>query len=1638
MGQIDPFAKYGGTEVKTTMPKGDPFAKYGGSEVKKNPSPPVSEPTSPSFLGGLDNSQNSQPLTPITDPKLREQVREQTNEPTPYQKTIQVYYDKLSPDEKATMDRINAVGAPKTDNLRVPSQDEITDQHAFDTAGGATLKTLGYLTNKVSKGGLQIVKGGAWALNKLNSRLTGIDTEPLTDQLLDQNKNIDKLTGITLTDEQHIENTRSLGMGALKTGGMLAEIAPAVVSGEFTSAPKAMFALQGFGQGKETMDAVDPDHKINPRIRDGYIALTGAFNAALMGDAAETNFAKMPAALRGKLSNALAMDAIKQNGGEITGELIDNTVKDFAHNFYRLGTDYVQKVAKTGVDLSALQGANALAKYGVNAATGKQVFNNPAGEAAQGISDVVLNQAPLFGAAGVIGDVSKLTPYSNFKNDVFEDIIKDPSQTDAIKEQLTQHGQERGWTKGEIDATNNHLDAIKSATEKLPSTIKPEKKADAVQLVLDRDGLKTQLNNEVSKRSAMDESVNNLPTQHEQWLTDKIDQANDKLRGMATGKKTTYSKGTVEDEGKFFKTTDGAKEEITEPRYNLEKTERNEKYDEQNGEQQSGQESRQNVNEEANGQKNVGQENGNQEVLKPTDNATKNGKIEQSSVSEHQGTDEQQQGVEENRQHQEEPVTEAKAETGGSNSDEQSGKVTSIKNAKIDEDRAKRGLSPLMSETRKDFASVWDRTMKRLDENPNEGTDLVEELHKNPRATTDEENALIIHTLVEAKNDYDKANEAITKAQDAGEDTKPLEAKLDAVSDRLQKIEEVSRKTGSATGSGLNSRKMMVKDDMSLASLETQKRVAVGRKLTTEERVELKKVHDDFAEKEKAYEAKIAELTQRNADLLEKQALDKLKVDAKKESRTKTREQRSENRQQLIEDIRKKLKQARGQAQSSVPLIPELVAIAPELAKLAKSYIADGIDKLDELVDKIHDDLKDTIDGLTKRNVRDALSGYGKKPEKQTKGEIQKKLEDLRTQAKLISKLEDLEAKAYKAKESNKPVVNKEIDNLRRQIRDLQQPETSLNAIKTRIANQIAEYKRRLAENDFSPPNKKPPTLLDPEAVAARGELNRVKRDFEAELEKDKLANRTTGEKILDKALKYRRAELLLNLSGAAKVGMAAMYRITATPLHEIVGSGLRELPLLKQVAKQAPREGHGFNVYAEWKALKSVWSAETLAEVKSKFKGKLDNLDTAFGDKAEHPSGDKVDRLLDLVGSIHAAEKEFSRQNEFRRSVILRTKYAQEHGVDTDNPFVQLSIGKEALDDADRAIFMGKNLANTGFKMLVNYLESAKTLGKTGKISANVLKFLFPIVRVTTNYALEKAQYTPVIGATKALMIMSRGLKNMKPEEADYVMRIMKKQGISAGLTAIGYFNPQAFGGFHIPGQKRDDKDPLKANDISIFGVHIPHFLTHTPLLSALQLGATIRRAVDSHGKTTTGQVALGTASDVVESTPFYETPKEAIKAMESSTSFDQFAGSFLRSLVVPSVVNQIAEYTDKDSDGSTLKRSPKNIGQGIEQGIPGLRQNVPIANPHPGFNEIHTPTQGYKLNNDQLQERQKYYDDFMKSDGAKQMQLTIAKTSNAEQKKKLETKLKSMASKVSKLKILQKYHNAQTGNYDLEKIEE
>ncbi len=164
----------------------------------------------------------------------------------------------------------------------------------------------------------------------------------------------------------------------------------------------------------------------------------------------------------------------------------------------------------------------------------------------------------------------------------------------------------------------------------------------------------------------------------------------------------------------------------------------------------------------------------------------------------------------------------------------------------------------------------------------------------------------------------------------------------------------------------------------------------------------------------------------------------------------------------------------------------------------------------------------------------------------------------------------------------------------------------------------------------------------------------------------------------------------------------------------------------------------------------------------------------------------------------------------------------------------------------------------------------------------------------------------------------------------------------------SLGFMAAGSVGGYYSQDDKRKAGD-VKPGGIRLFGVDIPNWLTHAPAFEALQMGATLRRSLGN------GQglsdAALASAIGLAEETPFLNEVIR-LKDLQSVKGRGQFFGELLKSNVEPALLQKVAEWTDRarplqTSDlltgEGTNKRAPVSLGQELESGVPGLRENVP-----------------------------------------------------------------------------------------------
>lgn len=536
---------------------------------------------------------------------------------------------------------------------------------------------------------------------------------------------------------------------------------------------------------------------------------------------------------------------------------------------------------------------------------------------------------------------------------------------------------------------------------------------------------------------------------------------------------------------------------------------------------------------------------------------------------------------------------------------------------------------------------------------------------------------------------------------------------------------------------------------------------------------------------------------------------------------------------------------------------------------------------------------------------------------------------------------------------------------LRASKRLIQEGVTDLKEITSRIKELFAD-EIDLSDQDitdvFAGRYKDGPRAKSEAEIKFKANNEKLKRQIDGEIYKLRQQNRTTLERNIDYINAYRRAAILSRISTLFKLGAAATERLITTPIEEGIGSAIRNIPGLSKIASNAPREGLGLSAKAEAAAFADTFSKNVLNDVMETIKHGHGSLDYAYGKRMPIQSGG-FEGIMEFPGKLHGAIKVIPKRNEFFRSFEKRVAFAEKQGLDVSNPLIIETIQAEAYKDAQRSIFMNDNLLTDKYREVINSLENSKNPNTRSRdrIAAGIMKYLLPIVKVPTNFALETSNYA--IGSLRALphiiKAATKGAESLTPEQADFVLRALKKNSIGLAFLALGYYNPNSIGGYYQQREKRKDNE-AQVGDVNVFGVHLPHFLLHAPVLEVLQIGATLRRVKDKyerkhHGKSGAWAGTVAAAGGIASDIPFFDTPSRIGDALKSEKAAEYYLGEQVKSLIVPGLIQEGAELGDKkiknksehDSMGYILakpqKRKMDGILEHVQSGIPGARNMLP-----------------------------------------------------------------------------------------------
>lgn len=487
------------------------------------------------------------------------------------------------------------------------------------------------------------------------------------------------------------------------------------------------------------------------------------------------------------------------------------------------------------------------------------------------------------------------------------------------------------------------------------------------------------------------------------------------------------------------------------------------------------------------------------------------------------------------------------------------GGPTSVKNAVRDMERAERGVAPTEPPPRRSDAEVEAKVRDIIAKDPGRPERLVRELTEKPRALEDYEQVLLDTRMVDLNERYRLADEEVNAAAASGDPNRVAAAIADqtAIEQMFQETEAANRMSGSAeTARSLRIRRLMMDRNHSLLAIQNRIQAAgEGKPLTAAERADVKELHARIERTDKV----VARLEERFAAEEAGRALGKTaeRVRTTKYGETNkgvTREAYEAAKARLRakglqlnalfdvtmigdavqmgafhveagargfarwakkmtkefgEQIKPHLRAIYAESLKQAPVVKDETGLS-EAGKIAEYVMREeGVTGREAVITEVHNILKETRPETTRREVMDAISGYGKvRP--LNPDPVKTELRELKGQMQQLAKLADMaEGRAplrsgpeRQAPGDEQRALIKQVNEAKRQggydVRDpASQLRSALDATKTRLTHEIADLDRQIAAGKRDIPHRTAaPT--DAEVTALKAKRDALKAALDA------------------------------------------------------------------------------------------------------------------------------------------------------------------------------------------------------------------------------------------------------------------------------------------------------------------------------------------------------------------------------------------------------------------------------------------------------------------------------------------------------------------------------------------------------------
>lgn len=393
--------------------------------------------------------------------------------------------------------------------------------------------------------------------------------------------------------------------------------------------------------------------------------------------------------------------------------------------------------------------------------------------------------------------------------------------------------------------------------------------------------------------------------------------------------------------------------------------------------------------------------------------------------------------------------------------------TTAIKNASMEADRAARDLPELAQAEPRKATEVHQRAVDANARDPRSVDRLVDQALKTNKNYTDVETAQVRLRAQEIKNREAELLREIEKT-DNPVSIREKRLELDSLADEFDRLSQATKKAGTEWGRAGVARQQAIDQDYSLVAMKARLKVAKGGPLSEAEKAKV----EDLSKRLKKAEADLNEANEKLAQRDFQKAVDRM---ARKERRTQTKQSLDEEFAQLKQQFAQARVETRGvQASGLAGLDPE-GRLTKLIGQMAKNRIKAGVTDAAQLVDDIHAAISEHLQDVSKRDIRDAISGYGQQSQPREQAAETQRLNEIRRELKQLSEREDVAAgKRLNAADK------------RRQ---------------TQLRQQEAEFTRRLNQKDFTKKQRIPP-VYNRETAELQRRVDEVKAQYNKELYK--------------------------------------------------------------------------------------------------------------------------------------------------------------------------------------------------------------------------------------------------------------------------------------------------------------------------------------------------------------------------------------------------------------------------------------------------------------------------------------------------------------------------------------------------------